>query len=176
MGFTPSETGQPGGSEALEGDAGSREKREAKSIISSLIILIIIVTAYIIIRIYGGFAVVEGRSMEPLLHTGDLVILKKAGPDDIEVGDIVVYKSNGKYIIHRVVGVYESRGVKCFIVKGDNNVFPDRGDPCTCGRGRYDRIVAYGIPYTRIVGVVVEVWGVPLKIPYIGALTLLVKD
>jgi len=118
-----------------------------------------------------GMAIVEGRSMEPLFHTGDVVLLREAAPEEISVGDIVVYETpDGRYIIHRVVEVYKVGDTYCYIIKGDNNPVPDIGyAPCPSRGG------AVGVPYSMIKGVVVEVAGVPLKIPYIGGLTLLIR-
>lgn len=126
--------------------------------------------------LFGGFAVVEGRSMEPLLHTGDLVFLdKRAKPD---VGSVVVYKDKtGRFIIHRVIGIYEYKNTTCYVIKGDNNSIPDYGYPDVCGRPyRVGPYSAYGVPETRIVGVVISIGGeTPLKLPYLGGLTILYK-
>ncbi len=138
-------------------------------IVLGLTLLLII--GYVIFKAYGGgFAAVEGRSMEPLLHTGDLVILVKKS--DIDVGDIVVYSSNSKYVIHRVIGVYEVKGYYCYVTKGDNNITPDIGDPRRCPPGPFG---VSGVPRDSIVGVVLTVRGHPVKIPYIGSITLLIK-
>lgn len=59
----------------------------------------------------------SGRSMEPFIHDGeDNVSLKK--PDRRpEKGDVVFYKrSNGKLVLHRIVGEDENGYVLC----GDN--------------------------------------------------------
>ena len=128
------------------------------------------------------FAVVEGRSMEPILHTGDVVILEKEGPGEIHVGDVVVYKRGHSYIIHRVVHTYKHGGHYCYVVWGDNrrtNVYPDPGDPARCGMVRFrdpytgEPVVASGIPYDWIVGVVVSLHGSVVKLPYLGALSLI---
>ncbi|MEM2020674.1 MAG: signal peptidase I [Zestosphaera sp.] len=98
------------------------------------------------------FAVVEGRSMEPLLWTGDVVMIYKS--DDIQVGDVVIYAGLRGYVIHRVI---EVRG-NCYVIKGDNNPAPDG-----C------------IPKELILGEVVSISGSVIKIPGIGYLTLLVR-
>ena len=61
-------------------------------------------------------------SMEPTIMTGDIVIAKRVAFEDVEVGDIVIYKhtfTNGKTvsIMHRVVEKYDDH----LIMKGDNN-------------------------------------------------------
>lgn len=138
--------------------------------------VVVLVALYGYSLVLGGFAVVEGRSMEPLLHTGDLVFLSKN--KEPEVGSIVVYKDrSGKYIIHRVIGIYEYMGKKCYVIKGDNNAIPDYGFPDICRRPhRVGSYTAYGVPEDRIVGVVIGIgWDNPFKIPYIGGLTILYK-
>ncbi|MEB3852032.1 MAG: signal peptidase I [Desulfurococcales archaeon] len=127
-------------------------------------------------------AVVKGRSMEPILHTGDIVFLKHPPPDGIRVGDVVVYTRGGGFVIHRVVKVYRHGSATCYVVWGDNrktNPIPDPGDPLSCGTttlrvGGY-AYTASGIPYSRIVGVVVSVHGSLLKIPYLGGFSLLFR-
>jgi len=111
-------------------------------------------------------AVVEGISMEPTMHTGDLVFLEKKAPDKIDVGDVVVYHAGSKYIIHRVIKIYKNNGRYCYVVKGDNNPVPDPGFP-QCGYR--------GIPYDAILGVVYSVHNMPVKIPYIGGISVVLK-
>lgn len=131
-------------------------------------------------------AVVRGHSMEPLLHTGDIVFLTRKPPADIRVGDIVVYYNtwSGSYVIHRVIYRYQYANSWCFVVQGDNrltNPEPDTGDPLACGSAKYvdpltgQLMPASGVPYSWIVGVVVSIHGYVLKIPYLGGLALLIR-
>ncbi|MEB3759671.1 MAG: signal peptidase I [Desulfurococcales archaeon] len=142
----------------------SAKLRNYLSIIA--VIVFFILAAYMLLGGVLRLAIVEGISMEPLLHTGDVVLIKKEAPDQINVGDIVVYSSGTKYIIHRVIEIKKIDGKYCYVVKGDNNPMPDPGFPECHG---------LGIPYDAIVGVVQEVDGSPVKIPYVGGLSLLVR-
>lgn len=103
-------------------------------------------------------AVVSGISMEPILSTGDLVIiLPVKDPSEIHVGDVVVYKSvSGRYIIHRVINITNIGGDTYFIIKGDNNPIPDPAP----------------VPFESIVGKVISINGSVLKIPYMGVISL----
>ena len=142
-------------------------------------VTLVLVLGYVATAYLGaGFAVVEGSSMEPLLHTGDLVLLTKKPPEDVEVGDIVVYSWGGKYVIHRVIHKYVSpQGEVCIVTKGDNNVLPDLGDPASCGTVIIPGVgLASGRPYSDVVGVVVEVAGAPVKVPYVGVIRILLED
>jgi len=76
---------------------------------------------------------VVSSSMEPTLYRGDLVVIKGVNPDDIQVGDIIVYYNRFKHIpvVHRVVDIQIIDGKRYFITKGDNdftNPLPDQ-DP-----------------------------------------------
>ncbi len=142
------------------------------------LVAVALVAGYLSAVYFGaGFAVVEGTSMEPLFHTGDLVVLWSKPPSDIEVGDIVVYRSGERYVIHRVVYKYVGPGGEyCFVTKGDNNLLPDLGDPLRCGTRSVPGLgVVSGRPYEDIVGVVVEVLDTPLKVPYVGILRLMAE-
>ncbi len=70
--------------------------------------------------------VVNGESMEPTYHTGDIVIARSGEP---AVGDVVVYTSeelgDGK-IVHRVIGGDARSG---WVLQGDNNDFIDPIEP-----------------------------------------------
>ncbi|MEM0365524.1 MAG: signal peptidase I [Acidilobaceae archaeon] len=140
--------------------------------IVSIAMIIGIVIIYIIFRFQGGgLAAVDGKSMEPLLHTGDLVVIIKK--KDVREGDIIVFKSGDRYIIHRVIYVYENHGYKCYVTKGDNNISPDSGDPRRCPPVYGFNIAGY--PEDVVLGVVVSIRGAPVKVPYIGGVTLLVR-
>ena len=62
-----------------------------------------------------------GSSMEPTMHRGDVLILRKGGP--ARVGDVVGYRSEllNKLVVHRVHAIEGGR----LVLKGDNNEFLD---------------------------------------------------
>ncbi len=145
-----------------------RKTSNTSSIVETgLIIIIFILLIYVFVSGHVRLAIVEGISMEPLLHTGDVVIIIPQKPDEIHPGDIVVYTTGQKYIIHRVIEIKKLDGEYCYIVKGDNNPYPDPGFPECYGKG---------IPYNAIVGVVEEIHSIPVKIPYIGGISILAKQ
>ena len=65
------------------------------------------------------FLETKGYSMYPFLKSGSKVLVKRVGLDDLKVGDIVVYKTNGQTICHRVIG-------KC--IEGIEVIVYARGD------------------------------------------------
>ena len=74
----------------------------------------------------GGtsYAIIVGSSMEPLLHRGDLALVRESGT--YRPGDVVLYDSTllGSKVLHRIERVENRR----LVLKGDNNdlVDPER--------------------------------------------------
>lgn len=58
----------------------------------------------------------EGKSMLPILHSGDVVDYRKGSFKDVKVNDLVLIKKNNKLFTHRVI--YKAGYL---ITKGDNN-------------------------------------------------------
>src|SRR3972149_1946570 len=81
---------------------------------------------------FGGslsYVAVAGSSMEPLLHGGDLAVLRRAS--DYQVGDVAAYRNQdlGQVVLHRIVG---QEGDK-YTLKGDNNSWLDSYEPTQTG-------------------------------------------
>ncbi|KAJ3170461.1 Signal peptidase complex catalytic subunit S11A [Irineochytrium annulatum] len=74
--------------------------------------------------------VVLSESMEPAFQRGDLLFLSMFS-DPIRVGDICVFKIEGKQvpIVHRVIEIHDETktGQQYILTKGDNNRVDDRG-------------------------------------------------
>jgi signal peptidase len=69
---------------------------------------------------------ITSTSMTPSLNVGDLVIVVKAEPSTIRVGDVVVYKNTeGTMVAHRVVDIVVGGKKTYFITKGDAVASPD---------------------------------------------------
>jgi len=67
-----------------------------------------------------AYVLVNGNSMEPFLHAGDLVIVRQG--TDYEVGDVVAY--HAPYVglvLHRIV----ARDGLRYVLQGDNNTWRD---------------------------------------------------
>ncbi len=75
---------------------------------------------------------VQSDSMEPVFYTGDLLLVKEYEGQDLEVGDIVSFRSieDGQYIIntHRIMEVHDVGGIKTYSTKGDNTPGYDATD------------------------------------------------
>jgi signal peptidase I len=100
-----------------------------QSVLAALL-LVITITAWFFFaptRLGGQavYVIVNGNSMEPQFHFGDLVIARSAS--DYQVGDIVVYHSAdlNSLVFHRIVSI----NLDHFFIKGDNNSWLDSSQP-----------------------------------------------
>ena len=128
--------------------------------------------------------------MYPLMERGDFVIVENANwefnPNDVQVGDIIVYKAhwasdgnhietivktsnktlyifngnNIKPVIHRVIEKIELNGDTYIITKGDNNP-------------TYDPEL---ISTSQIKQKVITINGKPSVIPYMGYISIILKE
>ncbi len=98
-----------------------------------LIVAIAVMTTAMITYLAPHFgwrmAAVASGSMEPELKAGSLVITRPVEPQEVMVGDIIVFSPNGvtlgEYeVIHRVIGIEEASPLY-FKTKGDANDNPD---------------------------------------------------
>ena len=105
--------------------------------LTALVIIIAGVTAYVMIVSRGGKNVVSifGRSvlvvvtgsMEPTIHEGDYIEIKRTDPSSLKVGDIITFVSNdedikGELVTHRIVGINDDGS---FLTRGDANPIAD---------------------------------------------------
>jgi len=108
--------------------------------------------------------VVLSGSMEPAFYRGDLLLLTNYEEEPVRVGDIVVFKVEGRDIpiVHRVLKVHEKEnGNVKFLTKGDNNSVDDRG------------LYAPGQVWLEKKDVVGRAKGF---LPYVGTVTILMND
>jgi signal peptidase I len=74
----------------------------------------------------AGYVLVSGTSMNPLYHTGDMILVERH--KNYEKGDIIAYRvpkgdvAAGAQVIHRIIGGDAKHG---FVVQGDNRTAPD---------------------------------------------------
>ncbi len=71
------------------------------------------------------YVIVDGNSMEPKFHLGDLVLLRTES--SYQVGDAVTYQNAelGSYVFHRIVAMNLDR----FVLQGDHNSWLDTYNP-----------------------------------------------
>ena len=140
------ELGSPSNKVAIVADGRETQRggRRFVRFASTIIWGILPVFAIAMIAAYFGLAVarhvyppvipVEGKSMIPLLHFGDLVVLKRAPVGELNEGDVIAFRTTndvqqkwnvpGSYV-HRIVAVEKGSYGYQFQTKGDNVVGKD---------------------------------------------------
>src|SRR5689334_9978269 len=73
---------------------------------------------------WGGavtYVIVDGNSMEPVFHLGDLVLIRTEPA--YEIGDAVVYQNEEmhRFVFHRIIATELDH----FVMKGDHNSWLD---------------------------------------------------
>ena len=71
------------------------------------------------------YVIVDGNSMEPKFHFGDLVLVRRR--DAYQIGDAVTYQNAdlGRFVFHRIVDIQSN----LFILQGDHNTWLDGYHP-----------------------------------------------
>jgi signal peptidase I len=79
----------------------------------------------------GGSAcvVVHGKSMLPSLLPGDLVRIRQIDPNTLSVGDVVLFRLQSRYHLHRIREIRQSNGARLFSTRGDSM---PQADPEVC--------------------------------------------
>lgn len=78
----------------------------------------------------AGYVIVSGSSMEPMMHTGDLAVVRRQ--NDYRIGDVVAYRipkddvGGGMLVIHRVIDGALDDGL---VLQGDNRDTKDMWRP-----------------------------------------------
>ena len=60
-----------------------------------------------------------GLSMRPSIHGGEWIVVRRAGAEEISVGDVVIYQAGNTFVAHRVIRKRHQEGRVYFTVKGD---------------------------------------------------------
>jgi len=101
-----------------------------KRVLSLIVVVAIILAAFMAVRGVMPFMPVFGISMEPELHAGNLILIESLDPDEVEVGDIIVYNvppaiQDFYYyppiVAHRVIKILDTQYGIAWRTKGDNS-------------------------------------------------------
>jgi len=157
-----------------------------KNFPKALIILLglFIISAFFLLpRLGYTLLVVQSGSMEPAVRPGSVMLVKsQENPEEknkkvagiafdgtvtaqavgsalYNPGDIITFQANNTLVSHRVVSVNNSGGEVSYVTKGDANFTSD--DP---------------IAYSDIVGRTVMFGKKPLRIPFLGAVSVLGRN
>lgn len=110
--------------------------------------------AYFLETDYPMASITSG-SMWPVLKQGDLILIKgMSSKEEIQIGDIIVYRNPKGFTIHRVIKLNENT----LITKGDANNVEDAP-----------------VKYEEVVGKTVTLNNKPFRIPFIGKIGLLIN-
>lgn len=64
-----------------------------------------------------------GRSMDPLFSGTEFVWVDFSQTQDLSIGDVIVYKSEGdEFVCHRLIGMQDRN----YFLKGDNSLFEEK--------------------------------------------------
>ena len=116
---------------------------------------------------------VTSDSMQPTLFEGDVVAWTPTNIEDVEVGDVIVFKSyiswpDEKIVVHRVSNITEKSDGRILLeTKGDKNKWTDQAGP---------HIPEPYIRENNLMGKVISAGQVPLKVPFVGIIGLWIND
>ncbi|MDD5747717.1 MAG: signal peptidase I [Actinomycetota bacterium] len=93
--------------------------------ISFALVILAISCSFLVIfqAIFKPFNFVFSNSMSPQISKGDAIIIREVEPNQIEVGDVVVFIEHGKdmkILIHRVIGMEKRGSTGVLTTKGDS--------------------------------------------------------
>ena len=106
-----------------------KPRRRLVASFSSAITVVLVAIAWVLFAPpqLGGqtsYVIVNGNSMEPGIHRGDLAIVRESS--DYQVGDVVTYRHPQiGPVIHRIIGRNGAR----YVFQGDHNTFVDPYHP-----------------------------------------------
>lgn len=94
---------------------------------------------------YNNYVIYSG-SMEPTVKVGSLLLTRPADVEDLQVGDVITYRSPGNHttLTHRIVSIRQQDGQRVFTTKGDASLEPDPREIIL--RGQVSKM-AFDIPY-----------------------------
>ena len=70
--------------------------------------------------------VIVSESMEPTILTNDVIFIVDTSKENLEVGDIISFRTGDYINTHRIVRIEEQNGEEVYITKGDNNSNEDK--------------------------------------------------
>lgn len=88
-----------------------------------VLLLTLTITFIVVFRIRGyNVVITTTNSMIPAIEKNSLSVMKICDIEEIEVGDVIVYRHSNYNVIHRVIEKYINRyGEIILVTKGDDN-------------------------------------------------------
>lgn len=104
------------------------EKKYTVSIVTlPLLTLLIILTALVSGIFKYQLIAIASNSMVPTFSKGDAILIYKTGVENIDIGDVLVFKKGQVVISHRVINKVNLDNKVYFYTKGDANLTDDEG-------------------------------------------------
>jgi Peptidase S24-like len=73
-----------------------------------------------VLRSFGAARLaVTGTSMLPAIWPGDVLEVRRQGMDEVRRGDVVLFRRDGRLVVHRVVETLDSEGGNLLVTRGD---------------------------------------------------------
>lgn len=92
---------------------------------TAIIILLVVIISLVAGLFKHQIIAIASNSMIPTYYRGDAVIMEKYKGQEIDVGEIIVFKKRSILVAHRVIKTKESSEKLYFYTKGDANNSPD---------------------------------------------------
>ena len=117
-------------------------------------------------------SLISADSMRPTLFEGDVIAWMPTDINEIEIGDVIVFKSSvnwpeERFVVHRVVDIKSTSDGPAFETKGDNNNWTDQAGP---------HIIEPYITSRSYIGKTISIAKQPLKIPFVGLIGIWIND
>lgn len=105
------------------------EKNKILKKILNIIIIVIMISLIMLVscKFKYGILVIGSESMTGTINKTDAIIFEKYNNQKIKNGQILVFESNGRLIVHRVVEIKNVNNEKRYYTKGDANSTNDVG-------------------------------------------------
>ena len=142
------------------------------ALIGVALLLAALLTASVILPKLTGSSsyTITGRSMEPSIGQGSLIVARSAPPESVRIGDVVTFQlESGAAAVatHRVVGfTFLPNGERAFVTAGDNNAGEIDAQPVRSAQLR--GVLWYSIPLIGRVNALVtgeaRSWLLPLAV------------
>src|SRR5881628_3727236 len=101
--------------------------------------------------------------MAPTIEDGDRVLVAPAAPESLRPGDIVKFRVEGTFVMHRLVRCHrDADGTRTFVFRGDNAPANDPPVTATAVIGRAIAVERHGVQ--RRLDSRFELWRGRLKI------------
>lgn len=97
--------------------------------------------------------IITTESMKPNINPGDVVIIKSIPEEELEVNDIITFKTENGINTHRIIKI-ENNAERLYVIKGDNNNLEDENN----------------ITFSQILGKKI------FRIPILGSIAIALQD